>query len=228
MSGVTRRQALQGLAVAGAGMVLRLDVGADGQAITIGGRQVTTRLASLSPNTIRITVTPAAGRPNVNWDGALAAFDQRDRTVTSGSIVRLGGLNITPSASPLTFHVADAQGAAIQDLKIDTDSGAVHFAIGEAPILGFGEGGAQFDRRGVVDQMRNGQSGYQLRTHGGRVPIQWLIGTSGWALFFHQPFGTFDLKGPTGTLTPSQTDERALPLDCFVVVSKDPAVIMRE
>ena len=46
--------------------------------------------------------------------------------------------------------------------------------------------------------MRNGQGGYQLRTHGGRVPIQWLIGTAGWALFIHQPFGTFDLKARPG------------------------------
>jgi alpha-glucosidase (family GH31 glycosyl hydrolase) len=228
MSPVTRREALQRFGVAGAAAVFRLDGDARGQAITIGGRQVTTRLASISPNTIRITVTPADGRSNANWDGALAAVDQREKAVTSGSVIKFGELNVTPSTSPLTFRVADGRGAVIQDLKIDAANGAVHFAIGEAPILGFGEGGAQFDRRGVVDQMRNGQGGYELRTHGGRVPIQWLIGTGGWALFFHQPFGTFDLKGPTGTLTPSQTDARALPLDCFVVVSKDPAVVMRE
>ena len=48
------------------------------------------------------------------------------------------------------------------------------------------------------DAMRNGQGGYQLRTHGGRVPVQWLIGTDGWGLFIHQPFGAFDLTGPNG------------------------------
>src|SRR5947208_7279368 len=72
--------------------------------------------------------------------------------------------------------------------------------------------------------MRNGQGGYQLRTHGGRVPVQWLIGTAGWALFIHQPFGAFDLKGPKGKMTSTTP----LPLDCFVVVSKEPAQIMRE
>jgi alpha-glucosidase/alpha-D-xyloside xylohydrolase len=76
----------------------------------------------------------------------------------------------------------------------------------------------------VVDAMRNGQGGYQLRTHGGRVPIQWLISPEGWAIFIHQPFGTFDLRGPRTTLTPSAP----LPLDCFLVLSKDPATIMRE
>jgi len=72
--------------------------------------------------------------------------------------------------------------------------------------------------------MRNGQGGYRLQTHGGRVPVQWLIGTEGWGLFIHQPFGAFDLSGPKGKLTA----QAPLPIDCFVVVSKDPAVIMRE
>src|SRR6185503_16113280 len=37
-------------------------------------------------------------------------------------------------------------------------------------------------------------------------------------------FGAFDLKGPKGKLTAAAP----LPLDCFLVVSKDPATIMRE
>ena len=75
--------------------------------------------------------------------------------------------------------------------------------------------------------MRSGQGGYQLRTHGGRVPMQWLIGTDGWALFIHQPLGAFDLTGKQGVLQPA-TPDGALPLDVFVVASKDPAVIMAE
>ena len=46
--------------------------------------------------------------------------------------------------------------------------------------------------------MRNGQGGYQLRTHGGRVPIQWLVGTDGWGMFIHQPLGAFDFTGTEG------------------------------
>jgi alpha-glucosidase (family GH31 glycosyl hydrolase) len=228
VSPITRREAIQWLSASGAALVFRPDADASGQPISVGGRSVTARVASISPHTLRIMIAPGDGRADLNWDGALDRFQQRDRAVKSGSTVTLGELRVTPSASPLAFRVSDVRGKPVQDLKIDADSGAVHFAIGDAPVLGFGEGGAQFDRRGVVDQMRNGQGGYQLRTHGGRVPIQWLIGTGGWALFFHQPFGTFDLNGPTGTLTPSQADARAIPLDCFVVVSKDPAVIMRE
>jgi alpha-glucosidase/alpha-D-xyloside xylohydrolase len=90
--------------------------------------------------------------------------------------------------------------------------------------------------------MRSGQGGYQLRTHGGRVPIPWVIGTNGpagaWAIFFRAPFGTFDFTGaeskfipavpgpvPQGTTPPPV---QPLPLDIFVVVSKDPATILAE
>ena len=229
MPPITRREAIQWLGATGAALAFRVDTDTAGQPITVGGRPVTLRVASLSPHTLRVTLTPATtARPNLNWDGALDAFQPRELAVKSGRRVKIGDLAVTPSGAPLGVHIQDARGAIVQDLKIDGNTGALHFTIGDAPILGFGEGGAQFDRRGVVDLMRNGQGGYQLRTHGGRVPIQWLIGTTGWGLFIHQPFGTFDLRGETGTMTPTQSDERMVPLDCFVVVSKDPAVIMRE
>ncbi|MGQ0734151.1 MAG: TIM-barrel domain-containing protein [Acidobacteriota bacterium] len=92
-------------------------------------------------------------------------------------------------------------------------------------MLGFGEGGPQFDRKGAVYTNRNGQGGYQLRTHGGRVPIQWLVSTDGWGLFIHRPLGQFDLTGPEGLLTPVS---EALPIDVFVTASADPRQIMRE
>jgi alpha-glucosidase/alpha-D-xyloside xylohydrolase len=223
-----RRDALKTFGLTAGAMFFCLDTDAEGQPITVAGRRVTARVASISPRTVRIMVTPVDGRSELNWDGALVSLQQRDRTVAPGSKIRLGDLTIMPSTAPLEFRIQDAGGREVQHLKIDPDTGAVHFTLGDAPVLGFGEGGAQFDRRGVVDQMRNGQGGYQLRTHGGRVPIQWLIGTGGWALFIHQPFGTFDLKSLTGSVTPAPNDERVLPLDCFVVASKDPAVIMRE
>jgi hypothetical protein len=81
------------------------------------------------------------------------------------------------------------------------------------------------DRKGIVDLGRNGQGGYQLRTHGGRVPIQWLIGTEGWGMYVQRPLGAFDLTGAEGKLTPFGD---ALPLDLFVTASADPTVILGE
>ncbi len=125
----------------------------------------------------------------------------------------------------MTVKIDSASGAPIQQIKIDGQSGAIGFLTGEAPLLALGEGGPQFDRRGTTDRMRSGQGGYQLRTHGGRVPIPWLIGTGGWAIFFHQPLGSFDFTGPEGRLQPTGAP---LPIDLFVVASRDPSVIMAE
>jgi alpha-glucosidase (family GH31 glycosyl hydrolase) len=221
---VSRRDAIKGLGAAGATLWLRIDADARGQELTVAGQPVELRLASISPTTVRVSVVPkSAANANLNPDGGLAELPEQRKAISGAAPVKLGDLSVTASTSPVGFRVADAKGTVVQDLHLDA-AGAFHFSIGDAPLLGFGEGGAQFDRGGAVDQMRNGQGGYQLRTHGGRVPIQWLIGTAGWALFIHQPFGTFDLNAPSGTLTSTAP----LPLDCFVVVSKDPTVIMRE
>src|SRR5262245_24233439 len=221
-----RRDVIKSLGLAGAATVLRLDADAQGQPLTAAGKPVELRLASLSPSTIRIAVVPRDDAPRddveLNRDGALTAFTERRAPGTAGTHT-IGSLRVTVAAAPLTIRIADASGRAVQEIGVG-DTGTIEVLTGNAPLPGFGEGGQQFDRRGVLDQMRNGQGGYQLRTHGGRVPIQWLIGTEGWALFLHQPFGTFDLTGAKGKLT----SQAPLPLDCFLVVSKDPAVIMRE
>ena len=129
-----------------------------------------------------------------------------------------------PHQAPLAFTITTLQGQTIQKLSIDKETGVVSFLTGDAPLLGLGEGGPQFDRRGSTDRMRSGQGGYQLATHGGRVPIPWLIGTGGWAMFFHQPFGTFDFTGQESKFLPTNP-ENSLPLDIFVVSSRDPATI---
>ena len=221
---VTRRQALKGLGAAGAALVLRIDTDAQGEPLSIAGQPVELRLASLSANTLRFSVLPKGGTDaDLNRDGGLVQLAEQRRTIAPGAPVKVGQLSVSITTSPVVLKVSDGRDRAVQEISIDPQ-GVVEFLVGNAPLLGFGEGGAQFDRRGNVDAMRNGQGGYRLQTHGGRVPVQWLIGTEGWGLFIHQPFGAFDLSGPKGKLTA----QAPLPIDCFVVVSKDPAVIMRE
>ncbi|NJD64690.1 MAG: DUF5110 domain-containing protein [Chloroflexi bacterium] len=96
-----------------------------------------------------------------------------------------------------------------------------------------GQGGPQFDRKGAADRMRSGQGGYQLRTHGSRVPVQWLVSTDGWALWIHQPLGSIDLTGPRGRFTgpvPAQGAAPAvgLPIDLFLVAAGTPEATMAE
>ncbi len=220
----SRRTAIKTLGAAGAGLLLRLDSDAQGQDLVVAGRPVQLRVASVSARTIRVSLLPRESSTDaLNADNALVDLKAQRRVDVGASRVKTGELSIAVAHAPLTVRISDGSGALAQELTV-SDAGVLEFSIGDAPLLGFGEGGAQFDRRGAVDAMRNGQGGYQLRTHGGRVPIQWLIGTAGWGLFVHQPIGAFDLKGPRGRLT----SNAPLPLDCFVVVSRSPAVIMRE
>jgi alpha-glucosidase (family GH31 glycosyl hydrolase) len=221
---ITRREALLGLGVMGATTVLHIDTDAQGRELTVSGQPVELRIASLSPSTARVSVFPrGTAIDKLNADNALAGSAEGRRVSAAAAKVKAGNLSIAISQAPLTIVVSTASGAVIQELTVP-EAGGLEFLTGDAPLLGFGEGGPQFDRRGSFDAMRNGQGGYQLRTHGGRVPIQWLIGTAGWGLFIHQPIGTFDLKGPKGKLTTTGP----LPIDCFVVGSKDPRVILRE
>jgi alpha-glucosidase (family GH31 glycosyl hydrolase) len=192
------------------------------------------QVASVSAHTVRLSVLPVEnGRASaVPMNGSLvqpswAPPVAKLRFGTRALTVKCGALRISISPDPLTFGIADTTGETVQRLTVDRTSGSVSFASGDCPLLGLGEGGPQFDRRGSVDPMVSGQGGYHLATHGGRVPIPWLIGTGGWAIFFHQPFGTFDFTGPVAKFQPNSADA-ALPLDIFLVVSPDPATILSE
>jgi alpha-glucosidase (family GH31 glycosyl hydrolase) len=207
---------------------------ADESTLRVAGQEVEIRIVPVSANTLRISALPIRdGRLiSVPLDGSLVENswlpplatlrgDLRAQTIKSGNL----RIKVTPT--PLAFTIETAKGETIQQLKIDQETGVVSFATGNAPLLGLGEGGPQFDRRGSTDRMRSGQGGYQLRTHGGRVPIPWLIGTDGWAMFIHQPFGTFDFTGPESKFQPT-APAAALPLDIFFVASREPATIMAE
>src|SRR5687768_409983 len=98
---------------------------------------------------------------------------------------RAGNLTVRYWADPPTIVVETVKGEPVQRLVLDVDRPVIRFQLPKGPLLGLGEGGPQFDRKGSTDRMRNGQGGYQLRTHGGRVPIQWLLGTDGWGMFIH-------------------------------------------
>ncbi|MGB6623698.1 MAG: TIM-barrel domain-containing protein, partial [Candidatus Acidiferrales bacterium] len=149
------------------------------------------------------------------------------RGAVGAQTVKSGDATIRINPNPLTFVFDSGGTEQIQQIKIDQESGIVSFDTGNSPLLALGEGGPQFDRRGSTDAMRSGQGGYKLATHGGRVPIPWLIGTAGWAMFIHQPFGTFDFTGPDSKFQPESPDT-ALPLDIFFVAAREPATIMAE
>ncbi len=221
-----RRQLLQRLAVAGAAFTLR-------DSWRLGAGDLATNLqlqiVTISDHTFRFSVLPNGG--GAATDGSLVKDDwgtpiARLREDAPAQTIRVGNMSVKISAHPSTFDISDSAGKKIQQLSVDTETGSVTFVTGDSPLLGLGEGGPQFDRRGSTDRMVSGQGGYRLATHGGRVPIPWLIGTAGWAMFIHQPFGTFDFSGSHSRFTPGP--EAKWPLDIFFVCSPDPPTIMAE
>ena len=202
--------------------------------LRIAGRDVEVQIVSVSEHTFRLSILPIQeGKVDtVPDDGSLvlASSDSpitKIRGETSPQTVKSGNLTIQVAINPLTFTIVTSKGETVQQLKVDQKTGVVSFATGNSPLLGLGEGGPQFDRRGSTDAMVSGQGGYKLGTHGGRVPIPWLMGTSGWAMFVHQPFGTFDFTGSESKFQPADADS-ALPLDIFFVAAPEPATIMAE
>jgi alpha-glucosidase (family GH31 glycosyl hydrolase) len=237
---VCRRKALKTISAASAGAVLAPAVlRGQSSSILVNGNPVEIAIASVSASTVRISVLPIATTPaNVRNDGALvAAATGRalGRRRVNFTPVTAGNLVVRFGTDSRTLHVDTLKGVPVQQLTLDPRSPVVTFALGKGPLFGLGEGGPQFDRKGSTYTNRNGQGGYQLRTHGGRVPIQWFVSTDGWGMFIHRPLGAFDLTGRTGTLTPadatsgsSVSSASSAALDVFVTASNDPAAIMRE
>ena len=222
---------LGNIVCAGAGALLAGGkVSGPSASITIAGRPVEIGLAQVSSYTIRLTILPLEGDQRIPNDGAIVQRawvppSTRINTLAGKQQVSFGKLTVNISSDPLTILVGENQ-RRVQRLVIDDQKGSIAFDL-PGPVLGLGEGGPQFDRRGHQDEMRNGQGGYRLRTHGGRAAIPWLIGVDGWAMFVHQPFGTFDLTGATARFEPTST-EAALPINLFIVTTQDPSIMMAE
>ena len=251
-STVSRREMLKQLGAAGASLAFSGGVirGQSGD-IVIAGRPVEIVVSSVGAATVRITVLPLVdGKPaGVPVDGALVQSEwgralARARAARPLQSVRAGNLTVRFTDSPPTLHI-DERGRLVQRLTMSAGAPGLAFLQPQGPLLGLGEGGPQFDRKGSTDRMRSGQGGYQLRTHGGRVPIQWLVGTDGWGMYLHQPLGSFDFTGAEGQFTPITTTappagaslvnqpqavpgSDLLPLDVFIVSSTDPTVVIGE
>jgi alpha-glucosidase len=231
---ITRRQAIQRVATAGAGaLAVAKNAFPQESALRIGGLPVEVALTAASPRTVRITAQAIAdsGLSPIPSDGALVKEDfgspaARFRSLAAPRTVSCGELRVKVSAAPLTIRV-ERKGHLVQELRFDADSGETSFPMGNRPVLGLGQGGPQFDKRGSLDRMVSGQRGYELHTHGAKVPIQLVIGTAGWAMFVHAPLAAFDLTGSEGRIRPS-TPEASLPVDIFVIGFDEPQAAMNE
>ncbi|HEY6339158.1 MAG TPA: hypothetical protein VIW68_11755, partial [Candidatus Sulfotelmatobacter sp.] len=224
---------LKGLLAASTGMIVTSRQGtAQGEAHA-PEQQIEIQVTPISAHTFRLSILPVINDSVVAipLDGSLVQESWGAPVVTLRAepkdTIVLGNLRLRISFRPIRITLATEHDEIIQQFAWDQTARVLSFRIGNSPIFGLGEGGPQFDRRGSTDPMRSGQGGYQLATHGGRVPLPWIVGTSGWGIFFHQPHGMFDFTGLQGKFQPADAGS-ALPLDLFVVASADPATIMTE
>src|SRR6185503_20449709 len=128
-------------------------------ALSIGGEPVQLILQQLSATTIRVRFVSLAKSaiPQVlpgndslvqqEWSGAKSQL-------TKAGTFKLKNFVVKVTSEPLVIALEDLKGKTIQRFQVDTQKGGLTFNRGDAPILAFGEGGPQFDRRGIIDQMR--------------------------------------------------------------------------
>ncbi|SPF32289.1 Glycoside hydrolase, family 31 [Candidatus Sulfotelmatobacter kueseliae] len=228
----SRRRVLKQLAASSAVLVLPGRTAAAAALLQGPAADREIQIASVSLHTVRLTVFPIRDSATVQvpYDGSLLQKFWgppilKLRGNAPARELKAGSFTVHVSADPIAFTIATSNGTLIQQITVDKNTGSVSFTTGDSPLLGLGEGGPQFDRRGSIDPMIGGQGGYRLATHGGRVPIPWVIGTAGWAMFFHQPLGKFEFAGSQSKFQPSSSES---PLDIFLVASSEPGTIMSE
>ncbi|MGH7972368.1 MAG: TIM-barrel domain-containing protein, partial [Limisphaerales bacterium] len=76
--------------------------------------------------------------------------------------------------------------------------------------------------------MRNGQHPPWLATQGATIPVPFLIGADGWALFVESPWAQVDLRGGKGRFLFNQASAENEPLDFFVMATDEPADALSE
>src|SRR5262245_33237460 len=231
---ITRRTVLRNVATAGAGALFAPIAAAQDKPIQIAGKPVEVTLTAVTPHTVRIAIQPLEnGQPKpIPQDGALVKEDfgkpqTKLRALAASRAVKCGNLTVKLTGDPFAIRVEGEGGRLLQDLRFDA-TGKMTFLTGDAPVLGLGQGGPQFDKRGSLDRMGSGQGAFQLATHGAKVPVQLAIGTSGWAMFVHQPAGAFDLNARDAAVFAAREAENSLPLDLFVIGAAEPSAVMRE
>jgi alpha-glucosidase/alpha-D-xyloside xylohydrolase len=218
------------------GATLHLCAGESSAAIQFGGVPMELAVSEVSERTVRIALSPIdeQGRPRTGAPSTvLASFQSTEKLRIRGPVkpqeLRAGRLRVTIKPQPLTVTLTQTDGKRLQELVFDDRGGtnSVQFHT-DAPVLGLGEGELQFDRRGNYFRMRNGQAAPLLATHGATIPVPFLIGTDGWALFFNHLWGEFDMRTNPACFLPDRSGVGREPLEVFVMNIQQPADALAE
>src|SRR5690606_6403157 len=154
---ITRRDALKQLGLSGTSLLFAGTIrGAAHAPIVIAGQPSEILVYSLSTRTVRIPVRPIVEGTPAEIPCAGARVDERAGTRVGGgtdasAVARVvaGDVGVRYTEGPPTLHVDSASGSPLQRFTLDAAAPGMSFLLGSGPLLGFGEGGAQFDRRGA-------------------------------------------------------------------------------
>ncbi len=182
-----------------------------------------------TPRSLRIVIAPQQdGRPAALPESPVfvprvwspAALRLSDASAATDQETRVGVFTVRIHKIPLTLTISDAAGRLVQTLRFDADAAGFSFHTGARPILGLGEGGAQFDRNGKIFPYFNGQHTPDRPIIGARIAVPYLLGTEGWALFVVSSPGAFDLTNGQGKFQPIA--DAPAGLDFIVADVRDP------
>src|SRR5215813_3778082 len=162
-----RRQVLKSVAAASASFLLPKQSHRDcrGNELIVAGLtagtetgDVEVQVVGVSPHTLRFTVLPIKNGQvaEVPSNGSMLRTSLGEpilklRGEAQEKTVKSGNLRVNVSTSPLSFTVETETGEKVQNVIVEPGTGVVHFNTGNSPLLGLGEGGPQFDRRGSID-----------------------------------------------------------------------------
>jgi alpha-glucosidase/alpha-D-xyloside xylohydrolase len=202
--------------------------------VRYGGGRAELTVSAVSENTVQVALAPLddKGKPRAALpSSALVKLEPelllRCQELTDAREVSVGKRTVKVKTGPLSVSVRGPGDRDVQELTFGDTDGSVAFRTA-APVLGLGEGGPQFDRRGRAFPMLNGQRAPLLATHGATIPVPFLIGADGWALFVHGPWGEFDLRDGKGRFLPAKGALGKEPLQLYLVAFQEPAEALRE
>jgi xylan 1,4-beta-xylosidase len=207
--------------------------GASAGSIQRFGRSAELTISSISGRMVQIVVAPLDenGKPRPA-PASTALLEQKSTPVLSSreladaKDIAAGKLKLRVSGTPLTIVLRNGSDKPVQELRLADADGSLAFNLA-APVLGMGEGAQQFDRRGAQYSMRDGWAGWDRAKLGSWVAVPFLIGTDGWAMFVHHPWGQFDLRGREGRFIPN-AEGKDSPLVLYLMAWDEPGDVLKE
>jgi len=196
----------------------------------IAGRAVKACMEQIGPKTLRIAVLPV--EESVKDVFSTIDLDAREWGEPAVAVDRpyCGELTVgdftVKMAQDLHFEVL-RDGKLIQKVSLCSETGYVHFPLGEGALFGLGHGFKKHaNRRGARFDLRtNGQVRGIIRNYSATSPTPLVVSTEGWAVYFHQPWkGAIDLTGENGVFEKLMKPYA----DIFVVACDEPADAARE